>query len=202
VVIIIVFPEEIMSILFGSEFSNAAEPLRWLTLGTILITMNQPYSTQLLAANRSDLMAWMTVVSYFVMILMMIALVPSQIGKLHLLGLGLLGAALSYFSFALIYTILTRLSVNKISGTPFNVHMIVHLACAGVTGVSTSVLAIFVPISNILVLGMFLLFSMVLFYTLMFLLKEVRRSDIRYIMDMINPKKMFRYILDEIEEKK
>jgi len=201
-VMMIVFPGEIMSILFGSDFSKVAEALRWLALGTLLIVLNQPYSSQILAANRSGLMAWMTIISYFAMILTMIILIPTHIGGLSLLGWGLLGAALSYFIYASIFMVLTRLSVRQISGTPFNLHIIVHLLCASIVGVFLSVLAIIFPVSSVVMLGVFLFFSLILFYLLMFLLKEFKGSDFRYILDMINPRRMSRYIADEISEKK
>jgi O-antigen/teichoic acid export membrane protein len=200
IIIIVVFPEEIMSILFGGEFSNVAEALRWLALGTLLIVMNQPYGTQLLAANRSDLMAEITIVSYFVMIVMIVILVPTQIGIICLLGLGSTGAALSFFIFASIYTCLTRLSVNHISGTRFNFHIIVHFICANITGLLISIVAIFISISNIFMLGFFCIFSFALFYLLMFILREFGGSDIKYISDLISPKKMSDYITDEFRK--
>ncbi len=123
VVLLMLFPGEILSVIFGPDLANGAGALRWLTLATFLIMLNQVHSSQILAANRPELLAKMTVVSFAVGTLLLLILVPEELLGIEMAGLGMVGAAIAALVSTIVIVIMTRLAVREMSDTRLNSHL-------------------------------------------------------------------------------
>ena len=84
--VMVLFPETVLSFLFGSNYAPAANALRILSLGFIISNFLGPNRTTLVAMGKSRFMMWATLVAAILNIGLNIALIPP---------LGIEGAAIA-----------------------------------------------------------------------------------------------------------
>ena len=197
----ILFPSEIAVALFGSEFAPAGETMRWLSIAMFLILINTVHTSQVNAVNRPDLTAKLTFLQFFVFLILLVLLVPDSFLGLGGLGLSYLGAALASMISALVLFVATRFVVKKLTGTSFNPRLLLHLFAAAVTAVILLLFDQLVPIDNLMILLLYVILSLELFALALYMLRELTSEDFRYLEEVFNPSKLWRYSFDEMKGK-
>lgn len=198
VVFIFVSSTEIVSILFGVEFSQAGDTLRLLAISTLFIMINQVYITQLIATNHPGITAKISIFSFFLNVGLMLILVPHTLFGITLVGLSYVGAAIASLASNAAALIITRIFVIKLNNMTFNKHILSHMVAGVVTGTILIILQMYIGINGFIMVVVNLLLSIILYLSILCILRELKKEDIYYILDTINYRKMKEYIVSEI----
>jgi O-antigen/teichoic acid export membrane protein len=201
-VIIVLFPEQIADTLFGSNFSQASDPLRILALALLPSILNGIYISQLYAVNRPGLSAKLTLLNFSVNVGLMILLIPNGLFGVRLFGLGEDGAAIAYLVSSLLMLAVARNGLRQLTDSPVNKRIALHLIAAILTGGSILVLSMFVAVTGLVSLIVYCVLTIAMFETILFLMKELNIKDVHYFLDVIDPRKMKDYVSSEIARKR
>ena len=196
---ILLFPNEIAVIMFGGTFEAAAGPLRFLSISMMLGLLNGVYSSQINAVNRPDISAKLTLLSLTVNISLLVIFIPVSVLGINLLGLAETGAAIANMLGIAALFVATRFVVMRLTGTKSNPRILLHIVAAAITGL------LLVSISNIWLITHWYdligygLISAGVFAFLLYLMKEITFTDIKFFASVINPKEMKDYISSEFK---
>jgi O-antigen/teichoic acid export membrane protein len=197
VVYISVLSSPIIVFIFHSEYSNAGPILTLLVISAFVNLVNLPRMNQLYAMNRSDLAAKSTVISFAVFILLLLALTPTNVLGIRTAGLLGVGAAIAAIAQSLVFFMLTRYFVAKMSGERNNPRLFLYIGIGVIGGIVFGLIRYIVPLEGISLLVVLLPVSYLLTLGLLMVLKQFSRDDLRTILDLINIRKMWHYISKE-----
>jgi O-antigen/teichoic acid export membrane protein len=200
IIVIVILPLEVATVLLGPNYTESAGPLRFLSISILLVLLNSVYSSQIYALNRPELNARVILVSLIVVIFLLLVLVPQELGGMSLLGLAATGAAMANMFYFLTQFFAFRFITRRLTGVGFNRELLKH-AIAGLASAAVVVmLAWWLPLDSWITLVVYGLISWAVFLTVLFLLKGVSRSDIQYVLDVVNLRRMIGYIKDEFKK--
>jgi hypothetical protein len=128
--------------------------------------------------------------------------VPSELFGVKMLGMSYTGAAITCALTAMVVFLSVRLIVRSLTHTSSNPRILRHLLAAAVAGAVIVSLSKVVSVSGILMLIIFGVLTVVVFLATLAALKEFSREDIDYFLDLVNPKKMFSYMGEEMKNKR
>jgi len=202
ITVIILFPTEVAKVLLGGGFAESGGPIRFLAVSTFFNLLNGVYLSQIYAVNRPDLTAKLVFVSLIINVFFLLILVPSSFSGYELFGLAATGAAIAnMLCFATMF-ISFRFVTVRLTGTGFNSRLLLHLVAAALSGIVVLVLSNFWILDGWIALISYGLVSFAVFSCALFILRELRRSDLEYLLRVINPKEMKKYIFSELKGKK
>jgi O-antigen/teichoic acid export membrane protein len=201
-VIIVLFPGQIADVLFGSNFDQAGGPLRILALALLPSVLNGVYISQLFAVNRPGLSAKLTLLNFGVNVGLMTLLIPNALVGVRLFGLGEDGAAISYLVSSSLMFVVARISLRRLTDSPFNKRIALHVITAILTGALVLVLSSLYAVNGPVSLIAYCILTISMFETILFLLKELTIKDIHYFLEIIDPREMKDYVSSEIARKK
>jgi O-antigen/teichoic acid export membrane protein len=197
--VVIVFPFAVASILLGSNFTLAGGPLQIVVISTTLGLMTQAYTSQLSAINRNDMYLRITIISLVLNSVLLAILVPSSILGVGLFGLSYMGAAYAGLVTTITVVAFTRATVRRLTHTRSNPRILIHISAAILSGLLLWSLSYAVlPVNHILELIVYSLLSFGFFFGFLAIFKEFSKKDLDYILEVINLKKMWRYIITEL----
>jgi len=197
--LIVLFPTEIIKVLFGPTWSPAGAPLRFLAMAMMFDLMNSVYNSQILAVNRPDISAKLNIIYVTTLILSLFILVPPSIAGIALAGLSATGAALGLMIASGVHLVLVRIVVRKLTGTASNRRILIQFVSVAMVGAILLSLAGEYPIQDWPSLIAYGILTLVLFGGCLVLLRELKREDIFYFLDVVNPMKMGSYISEELK---
>jgi O-antigen/teichoic acid export membrane protein len=200
VVVIILFPGQVLTSIFGKGVLDAADTLRVLALASFILLINQVHFSQFLAANRSKTVTNITILSTIVLIFFLLILVPSNLFGVPSLGWGMIGAGLAWLACNIVIVVMTRILVRDISHTTINPRLWRHLAGGALTGLILWYLNFILPINGIVLVMVFTILAFLIFFGIMILAKEFGKEDRAYFWDLINPFRMLSYISSELKK--
>ena len=202
VTLVVLFPTEICVAIFGKAFAPAGDTMRFLGFTLALTMLNQVYTSQIMGVNRPDITAKLVLATFCLNVSLMMIFVPKELFGVKMLGLSYTGAAIATALTAASVFISVRLIVKRLTGTGTERRMARHLLSAAVSGVALVLLNSVFRLSGLIPLVIFFVVTAVVFLGTLIALKEFTRSDLNQILDIINPKKMFSYMGEEIKNKK
>lgn len=198
ILVIILFPSEVATILLsGTGVENVGEPLRFLAWATLFNLLNVIYASQVNAVNRPDITAKLTFLSVIINILFLLILVPASVMDVELAGLAETGAAIAKLIAVLVLFLSTRYIVYRLTGTATNPRLLLQIPAAAIAGAALFSLSGVWEMSRWWDLVGYGLVSFGVFAAVLAILKELRKSDIEFLMDVLNPVKMLKYIISE-----
>jgi hypothetical protein len=156
------------------------------------------YSNHIAAANRPDIFAKLAPVSLGISTSLLIVLVPMSFFGIPMLGLRSVGAALASVFALIIGLFITRIIVKKLLGIRWNPRIFLYLIAVLFDVVVLVLLGGIWKMErwyDLIGLG---LVSLSAFSLGLYFLKELEREDVKYFIDVINPKKMMSYISIEM----
>ncbi len=201
VAVIVLFPTECAKILLGGTFAEAGEPMRYLALATLIGMLNSVHSSQILAVNRPDTSAKLTLLNFLVYGGLLLVLVPANLVGIQMFGLSYTGAAIANLIAMVVLLVFTRYIVYKLTGTGANPRLGLHVVAAVASSLWLMLLADFLVISSWLDLAIYGLTSSLVFVAVLYVLKEFKREDLDYFLDLLSIRKMLSYISNELKHK-
>jgi len=195
-ILIIMFPYAICEVLLGPLFIDSGDAIGIMAITNFLIMLNAVHGSQIVAVGRPDISARITIFTVIVNISLMLLLIPPQ-G----MGLGFVGAALALLIGNIIGFLLVRYAVWRLTRTAPNVRLSLHLVAGIVTMAALFALDLVISIDRFYTLILFGLVTFAVYLPMLALLKEFTREDLNYFLELINMKKMFSYIGEELKGK-
>jgi len=203
VAVIVVFATPVASILLGTSFAAVGRSLQFLAIASLLGLVSQVHSSQVLAVNRPDMTAKLTILGFVVYVPLLFILIPNDIFGFQLFGLSYVGAAIASLITAIVNVIALRWVVYKLTGTGYNPRLTIQIAALLVTMGVLILLNDFHNMSGFLWLVIYSGVSLAVFFGILVTFKEFTRTDLDYFLEVLNLRKMIRYIKEEVsnEEK-
>jgi O-antigen/teichoic acid export membrane protein len=198
IAVIVIFATPVASILLGTSFGPAGEALQFLAIGTLLGLISQVHATQILAVNRPDLSAKLTILSFAVFLPLLLILIPTSLFGVQLFGLSYVGAAIASLITAIVNFIALRFVVYRLTGTGFNPRLNIQIFALLVTAGVLILLGNFHPMSNFLWLVLYSGLAVAVFFGILVVFKEFTRKDLDYFLEILNVRKMITYIKEEV----
>ncbi len=204
VAFLFIYPEGVLHVMLSDDFLPAANILRIFAIATFVLAIIVPRRALLLGMDRSDLAGKASLAGAVVTLALFPLLIPTSILGVPLAGLGPEGAA---FSVLVGYTVLLGLALlfaHRIVGDRLHRNIAVHtLAAAAVGFVFWLALS---PASGLTwqwfnLIGYSLLF-LGAYLAVLTALGEFRRADLLLFLDILNPRKMARYVRDELTDRR
>jgi O-antigen/teichoic acid export membrane protein len=202
VTLIVLFPTEVCVTFFGAQFTPAGDTMRFLAITICLTLLNQVYASQILGVNRPDISAKITLGTFLLNVALLLLFVPKELFGVKMLGMSYTGAAITCALTALIVFLSVRIIVKGLTGTGSNPRILRHVLAGGVAGTVIVSLGTVFTMSGVLSLIIFTAVTMVAFFASLSVFKEFSKSDIDYFLDLVNPKKMFSYMGEEMKNKR
>lgn len=205
-VIIILFVNQVISIMLNSAFLPAASALVALTIYALLFSLMAPYYSLLAGLNKPKIYGKIGLGIGLINICLNFLLIP-QWSLLSFIGIsGPTGAAVSMvvsISFGFIWI---RLSAKKLTGIKLlQTHTPRHILAGILMGLFLYLFvfhtALF-PIIRWYHLLFFAGFGLVMYLGVLFLLREFTKKDFHFFLDLLHPIEMLRYIKSELKEEK
>ena len=199
--VIIAFSRPLINIILSSSFLPAAPVLIVLTVYAFVSSLNIPYSSLIKGINRPDIGAKIGMGMCIANILFNYLFIPRE-GLLSPIGInGPTGASFATLCSALLGFFSFRIISRKLAGIEmFRFHLVKHV----VSGIATAGVLYLIeksfPSMRWYYLVGFSLFGVVIYLGLLALMREFKKEDLRFLLEVVSPKGMFRYIREEIRK--
>ena len=200
--LIILFPTEVCVALFGGQFAPAGDTMRFLAISMTFSLLNTVYSSQIMGVNRPDITAKIILATFFMNVVLLLIFVPDQLFGMKMLGLSYTGAAIVTAMTSLAVFLSVRIIVKELTGTTSNPRILRHILSGVVAGATTLLLDQVFPFAGLIGILVFGTVTLAVFFGIMTALKEFSRADIDYFLDLINPRKMYSYMGNEMKNKR
>ncbi len=197
-----IFAYETMSI-FGPDFTAGAPVLSILAAVCFLYSINRPAATMLLSLGRPGTILRMTVVLVTMNIVFNCLLIPQAIFGVTVAGLGSVGAAMSTLFVSIVGWWVTKSIVQRATGARTSLLIAIPPLAAVACGLVARALAsLFLPTAFSPVLFAMVGCAILLFLYLstLFLLGQLRHSDITYVAAAIHPMKLLADIKEDLSD--
>lgn len=200
IVFLIVFSKQVVN-LWTSQLIAFNSILIVLSLMAFINSVNSPYSTHFNAVGRPKFLMYMSIISFFLIVFLEILLVPRRFLGINLLGLSALGAAIANLVSSFIILIIIRSYIYREEGIFGNRTALYLVFSSVLTGLILYFLkSLRFPTYPWWSLVIWLLITYGIFFIISLATKIIKKDDIIYILDIINPGKMLSYIKEEIKK--
>ncbi len=190
-----VFPELILTTLFGSGFAEAAPALQLLAFAFYINMLNGIYFSQIYSFNLPKTAAKINITWFALDIVLVLVLVPSSY-----LGLSLVGAAIAYTVSVGLSSALTRLVTGKLSGSIMNIKIIPITLTAAAAAASILFLQHILPLSGLWGVLVYAPSLLLVYFVLVYGTRLLSKGDIDYLLDVVNPLKLISYVRSEVKK--
>jgi O-antigen/teichoic acid export membrane protein len=202
-VVLILFVNSIISIMLNSSFLPAASVLITLTLFAVITSFIGPYSALIGGLNRPGIAAKIGLVVCIINIVLNYFFIP-QWGLLTPLGInGPTGAAIATLISTLVGLFGFKIMAKKLTGIPLLQRYTLYHIIAGLLMACVLVyLNSLIPAVRWYQLLVFAALGLVIYISVLFVLKEFKKQDFYFFLDIARPKEMLSYIKSELKEEK
>jgi len=193
----------IIHILLTDKYLPALPVLIILPLFLIFEALSRPYATKFEGLNMPNLSRNRILLMVLINVILNLILIPKDIQSLglKLAGLGAEGAAIATvisYAIGLIYVRTMAWKVSKIKG---NICIISHFIAALISGMVVYYISSIALIGRWYELLLLSFFGMVIYFVILFVLREFKKEDFNLFLDTFNIKKMLQYIKFELKGK-
>jgi O-antigen/teichoic acid export membrane protein len=201
VCVLMVFPMMIAMVLLGPKYTSSADVIQILCLNVLILSLGGIYMTEIVAMNRAKDLVWIGGVQLGLLLLFIVLFVPTSFFQIPMLGLGSVGTAMAVVLSSFIVVVVYRVVIWKMIGLGYNRAMSFHLIAALLSiGALLAIELVYEPMRWYDLILTWLV-SAGVFYLALFLMRELKERDIRYFMDVLNPKEMWGYLKLEFGKK-
>ena len=202
IVVIIIFVKPVISIMLSSAFLPAASVLITLTIFAFITSLIMPYTSLISGVNRPGIAAKIGFVMCGTNITLNYLLIPEG-GLLSPFGInGPTGAAVATVLSSLVGFFGLRLAAKKLIGIKL---LQSHTPCHILAGfIMTGILyyiGSLIPLVRWYHLLVFAGVGLAVYLGVLFVLKEFKKQDLIFFLDMLHPKEMLSYVKSELKEK-
>jgi len=202
VVVIIVFVYPVINIMLDSSFLPAAPVLVTLTIYAFILGITMPYNILISGIDKPAVGAKVAFVVCFMNIPLNYLLIPEN-GLLSSFGInGPTGAAIATTISALFGFFGFRRISKKLTGIRLMQSYTARHIIAGLgMAVALFYIGSLIPTIRWYHLLVFSGIGLVIYLAVLFILKEFKKQDLRFFLDMLHPKEMIKYIKSELKGK-
>ena len=202
VVGMIVLAAPAVSILLSDSYLPAIIIFQILPIMALLNALLRPYQYLLMGMNRPDLTRNQIVIQLFVNVILNIILIPQDIKflNLKLVGLGAQGAAISAVIACGVGMLYARIYTWKLVKAKGNPRIFIHLFSAAIMAIILYWVNNIVFISRWYELFAVALVGLGIYVLILWIFREFTKNDFNFFLDILNIKKMIRYINSEIKK--
>ncbi len=201
VAFLLVYPEGVIHVILSDEFLPAANILRLFAVATFVLALIVPRRSILLVMDRSDLVGIASLAGALTTLVLYPILIPTSIFGVSLLGLGPEGAALSVLVGYGVLLALALIFSYRLVGDRLHLRIAFHVFAAA--AVALLFIQLLPPVLgadwrwfHLLVFGTAFLG---VYLALLTAIREFRKADLLLFLDFLNPRKMLRYVRDEMK---
>ncbi|MEW6070331.1 MAG: polysaccharide biosynthesis C-terminal domain-containing protein, partial [Candidatus Thermoplasmatota archaeon] len=191
---------QIIHVILSDEILPAVAVLQTLAVYALIVSINNPYWLQFGAIDRPKLGAKIAGTVALLNIILNAIFIPSSLFGIKLLGMRAFGAAVTTVISACIGVAISRFYVKKLTNTTTNPKIFVHLLAACLTGILLYALAQIIILDRWYLLVLAGLLTVAVYTGILYSLKEFTKEDYRFFIDTLSPRKMFRYMKEELKE--
>lgn len=200
IIFMIVFSEQVVN-LWSKELIAFSSILIVLSIMAFINSINSPFSTHFNATGNPKFLMYMSIISSAIIVLLDLVLVPRRFLNVNLLGLSAFGAAISNFVSSLVIMAIIRIYIYREEKFLGNKNVLYQIGIAAATGLIIFYLkSLGFQTYSWWSLLIWLIVTYALFYAISVLLKVIKKEDINYILDIMHPAKMVRYIKEEMKK--
>lgn len=202
IVLIIVLVKPVISIMLNSAFLPAASVLITLTFFAFITSLNMPYSSLISGINRPDIAAKVGVTICVTNITLNYLFIPEH-GLLSSFGVnGPTGAAIATVLSSLVGFFGLRLAAKRLTGikliqSHIPSHILAGFIMAGILYWINSL----IPLVRWYHLLVFVGIGLAIYLGVLYAIKEFKKQDLLFFLDMLHPKEMLTYIKSELKVK-
>jgi len=205
IVVIIIFAKPLIEIMLSRAFLPAASVLVVLAIYAFIPGLSTPYGSLISGINRPDIGAKIGVAICATNITLNYLFIPKW-GVLSSFGInGPTGAAIATVLSAIVGFFGLRIAAKKLTGIKLlQSHTPRHIIAGLVMGFVLYFLAFytsFFPAIHWYHLLGFAGLGLVVYLGILFILREFKKQDLNFFLDILHPKKMLNYIKSELKEK-
>jgi len=204
IVILIVFVTPVIEIMLTAAFLPAASVLITLTIYTYIFSLNRSYSSLIIGMNRPDIGAKIGICMFATNISLNYLFIPKW-GLLSSFGInGPTGAAIATVISCLVGFFGLRIAAKKMIGIKLlQSHSPRHIIAGLVMGCILYFLAFrtpFFPAISWYILLIFALLGLAIYLGILFVLKEFKKQDLDFFLNILHPKEMAKYVSSELKD--
>ncbi len=209
IVVVLLFASRIIEIVLDTAFLPAAPVLMTLLIWVFIYGISLPYANLVLGINKPKIQALIGVMLCGTNIILNYLIIPEN-GLLSNIRIssyvisinGPTGAATATAISALIYFFGTRLAAKRFTGIKIlQSHTIRHIIAGIVMGGTLYYLKSFIVLFRWYHLISFSLVGLAIYMAVLFALREFKKDDFHFFIDLFHPKKMMGYVKSELKNK-
>ncbi len=183
--------------LWSSYLIPYSEILIFLAMANYLIVINSPYSSGLIARGLTKNIGKITVISICTNIFFDLLLIPSNIFGIKTFSLGVVGAAVSTFIAFSVETALYRIEIIRTHGSSINYRIFIQIIPAVIQFIYLYEITSYIKVYDIVLFVPVAVSSVVLFFIIAILIKEITFRQLIVFIYSINPFKIRENIKNE-----
>jgi O-antigen/teichoic acid export membrane protein len=199
---VIIFPKPIINIVLSRAFLPAASTLAMLTIYVFVFSLTGPYSSLITGINRPDIAAKIGVGMCIVNIVLNYLFIPEW-GLLSPLGInGSVGAATATVLSQLVGFVGLRVAARVLTGIKLmQTNTPRHIVAGIVMGIVLYYLNSLVPLVRWYHLIGFALVGVAVYVGVLVIVREFKKRDLNFFLDLAHPAGMLEYIKSELKGK-
>jgi O-antigen/teichoic acid export membrane protein len=183
--------------LFGEGFADSGPVLSVLALGIYLTVLSGILSHVLLSMNQTARYGRVATVYAVVTILLFLMIIPGRISDSVS---GAVGAALALVIGSAVFVILLTVTARRIGAPGIYPRTYIHILAAAVLAILLYAVRTHLEPHGIIQLALLAVMSVALYLGILLVVKEITRSDIRFIRETLDPRNIYEDLMDEMND--
>jgi len=202
VVVIIIFANQVINIMFNGAFLPATSVLITLMVYVLISGLTMPYSSLLSGIDKPGITAKIGFLTCIINIFLNCLLIPKW-GVLSYFGInGITGAAIAMLASSLFGFFGLRWLAKKYTQINFlQNHTPRHILAGIVMGGILYCSNLLIPVTRWYHLLVFALVGLLIYLGVLFCLKEFNKEDLKFFLYLLYPKETLRYVKSELKTK-
>ncbi|MCD6236974.1 MAG: polysaccharide biosynthesis C-terminal domain-containing protein, partial [Thermoplasmata archaeon] len=200
VTLLITLSYPVIHILLSDKYLPAIRVLQIMPLFVLVEVLSGPYTQQLSGMNMPKFVRNRILIMMITNVSLNFILIPMDIRSLglKLFGLGMEGAAIATVVAYLAGLLYIRIVSWRITGVKGSLSVITHALSATISGTIIYYISQHFLIARWYHLLGISLFGLLIYFAILFVLKEFKKEDFDLFIDTLNIKKMLRYVKEEL----
>lgn len=196
-VFLFMFGSETAILLFGEGFADSGAILSVLAFNIYLVTLSGMLAYVLLSMDHTVSYGKNATVYAVITISLFFIIIPGWVPDIVS---GAVGAASALVMGSFIFVLLLTITTRRFGAPGIYPRTYVHIAAAAILMILLYLVKTYLAPSNIIQLVLLAFMSMAVYTGILVAVKEIRKSDIEFIRDTLNPKNIYEDLMDEMKK--
>ncbi len=185
--------------LWTSQLISFEMPLRIMLISIFFSVISTTFINHFNATSKTKVSSYLNILNSILLIILDVILIPSSFDGIRLMGLGVEGAAMAMLFSSLVTFFYSLILVHNEIGKFVDRNTVLPIGISILPAIPLIYFFINTTrLSSLILVGIFILYIVV--YTLMLrLVRVLTKEEFKDILNLINPKKLLKYTLDELK---